>query len=282
MGWFSWKKKEKKPVEPVAEDLWTSCSACKGMLFKEEWIKAWKVCPICGFHEKLTARERIAQLLDEKSFREFDTRISVSDPLKFKDDKGSYAEKAEQTREKTGLKEAVVTGRGRMQGIRVVLAVMDFNFLGGSLGSGTGEKIFRAIEYALRHRMPLLIVSASGGARMHEGIISLMQMAKTSAALARLHEAGVPYISILTNPTTGGVSASYAMLGDLNISEPGAVVGFAGRRVIEQTIKQKLPDEFQTAEYVRDHGFLDMVVHRKDLRDTLIRLLRYLTNAKVE
>ncbi len=283
MGWFSWKKKEKKPVEPPsAEELWTSCSACKGMLFKEEWIKAWKVCPICGFHEKLTARERINQLVDQKSFHEFDARITVSDPLKFKDDKGSYAEKAEQTKDKTGLKEAVITGRGKITDIRVVLAVMDFNFLGGSLGSGTGEKIFRAIEYALRHRMPLLIVSASGGARMHEGIISLMQMAKTSAALARLHEAGIPYISLLTNPTTGGVSASYAMLGDLNIAEPGALVGFAGRRVIEQTIKQKLPDEFQTAEYVRDHGFLDMVVPRKELRDTLGRLFRYLQNAKVE
>jgi acetyl-CoA carboxylase carboxyl transferase subunit beta len=282
MGWFSWGKKEKKQEAPAKEDLWTQCTACKAMLFKEEWHKTWKVCPVCGFHDKLTARERINLIVDPKSFHEFDARITTSDPLKFMDDKGTYAEKAEQACEKTGLREAVVTGRGKIHGLRIVVAIMDFNFLGGSLGSGTGEKIFRATEFARKNRMPLIIASASGGARMHEGIISLMQMAKTSAALARLHEAGVPFISLLTNPTTGGVSASYAMLGDLNIAEPGALVGFAGRRVIEQTIKQKLPDEFQTAEYVRDHGFIDLVIPRKELRDTLHKLIQYSMNTKVD
>ncbi len=282
MGWFSWRKKEKKQDGAAKEDLWIQCAACKAMLFKEEWLKAWKVCSVCGFHDKLTARERITLLVDPNSFREFDTRLTTSDPLKFMDDKGTYAEKAEQAREKTGLREAVITGRGKVRGIRAAFAVMDFSFLGGSLGGGTGEKIFRATEFARKRRMPLIIASASGGARMHEGIVSLMQMAKTSAALARLHEAGIPYISLLTNPTTGGVSASYAMLGDINISEPGALVGFAGRRVIEQTIKQKLPDEFQTAEYVRDHGFIDLVVPRKNLRETLVKLLQYCMNTQVD
>ncbi len=282
MGWFSWGKKEKKQEAPAKEDLWIQCASCKAMLFKEEWLKSWKVCTVCGFHDKLSARERVDLLVDPKSFDELDRKISFSDPLKFTDDKGTYAEKAKQACEKTGLKEAVLTGRGKIGGHRTVLAVMDFSFLGGSLGSGTGEKIFRATEYARKHRLPLIIASASGGARMHEGIISLMQMAKTSAALARLHEAGVPYFSLLTNPTTGGVSASYAMLGDLNIAEPGALVGFAGRRVIEQTIKQKLPDEFQTAEYVRDHGFIDLVVPRKDLRETLRKLIEFSMNTKVD
>jgi acetyl-CoA carboxylase carboxyl transferase subunit beta len=281
MGWFSWGKKEKKQEAPSKDDLWTQCVSCKAMLFKEEWLKSWKVCTVCGFHDKLTAYERVELLVDPKSFHEFDKTLTFSDPLKFTDDKGSYADKARQSCEKTGLKEAVLTGRGRIATHKVALAVMDFNFLGGSLGSGTGEKIFKATEYARKHRMPLIIASASGGARMHEGIISLMQMAKTSAALARLHEAGLPYFSLLTNPTTGGVSASYAMLGDLNIAEPGALVGFAGRRVIEQTIKQKLPDEFQTAEYVRDHGFIDLVIPRKDLRETLRRLIEFSMNTKV-
>ncbi|MFO7535177.1 MAG: acetyl-CoA carboxylase, carboxyltransferase subunit beta [Kiritimatiellia bacterium] len=282
MGWFSWRKKEKTQDAPAKEDIWTQCGACKAMLYKEEWQKSWKVCTVCGFHDKLSARERIDLLVDPKSFHEFDTKVSFSDPLKFMDDKGTYAEKAKQACEKTGLKEAVLTGRAKIHGLRTVLAIMDFSFLGGSLGSGTGEKIFRAAEYARKNRMPLIIASASGGARMHEGIISLMQMAKTSAALARLHEAGLPFFSLLTNPTTGGVSASYAMLGDINIAEPGALVGFAGRRVIEQTIKQKLPDEFQTAEYVRDHGFIDLVIPRKDLRETLHKLIQYSMNTKVD
>jgi acetyl-CoA carboxylase carboxyl transferase subunit beta len=294
MGWFSWGKKEKKQEAPTKDDLWLQCASCKAMLFKEEWLKSWKVCTVCGFHDKLTAMERVDLLADPNSFYEFDRKLTFSDPLKFTDDKGSYADKARQACEKTDMKEAVLTGRAKIggreksgdqkkiEGHRVVLAIMDFNFLGGSLGSGTGEKIFRATEYARKNRMPLIIASASGGARMHEGIVSLMQMAKTSAALSRLHAAGVPYFSLLTNPTTGGVSASYAMLGDINIAEPGALVGFAGRRVIEQTIKQKLPDEFQTAEYVRDHGFIDLVVPRKDLRETLHRLIEYSMNTKVD
>jgi acetyl-CoA carboxylase carboxyl transferase subunit beta len=213
--------------------------------------------------------------LDAKSFSEIAANVGASDPLEFVDAKGPYQEKVEEARQKTGLKEAVLTGRGKIGGIRVVVAVMDFDFMGGSLGSGTGERILRATLDAVKHRTPLLIVSASGGARMHEGIISLMQMAKTCAGLARLDAAKIPYISIITHPTTGGVSASFAMVGDLNIAEPGALIGFAGRRVIEQTIKQKLPDDFQTAEYLLSHGFLDSIVPRSQMKDFLVSVLRY-------
>jgi acetyl-CoA carboxylase carboxyl transferase subunit beta len=213
--------------------------------------------------------------LDEGSFREFNQDISTTDPLSFVDAKESYFTKAERAKTSTGMSESVVTGSGKIKGITVAIAVMDFRFLGGSLGSGTGEKILLAADYALKHRRPYIIFSASGGARMHEGIVSLMQMAKTCAGIARLHQAGIPYISVLTHPTTGGVSASYAMVGDLNIAEPGALIGFAGRRVIEQTIKQKLPKDFQTAEYLLDHGFVDHIANRSEMRDFLHKVLQY-------
>jgi acetyl-CoA carboxylase carboxyl transferase subunit beta len=218
-------------------------------------------------------------ITDTGSFKELNAQVGPNDPLKFKDSTGAYADKAKATVEKTGIGEAVLTGTAAIEKIPVVLAVMDFKFLGGSLGSGTGERILLAAEEALKLRRALIIVSASGGARMHEGIVSLMQMAKTCAATARLKEAGLPYISILTDPTTGGVSASYAMVGDLNIAEPKALIGFAGRRVIEQTIKQKLPDDFQTAEYTQSHGFIDAIVPRKEMKAFLAKILRYASGA---
>ncbi len=274
MGWF---RKKEKPQEVVTEkkDLWMICPSCKAHVYKDEWDKNFSVCPQCNFHDKISWKERMDILLDPGTFREINEHVTTSDPLAFKDSKGSYAEKAQSTREKTGMKEAVITGRGKIHGIRVVISIMDFRFLGGSLASGTGEKILLASEYALRHKYPYIVVSASGGARMHEGIISLMQMAKTCAGIARLKKEGIPYISILTDPTTGGVSASFATMGDINIAEPKALIGFAGRRVIEETIKQKLPDDFQTAEYVLDHGFIDKIVNRKEMKNFLYKVLRY-------
>jgi len=274
MGWF--RRSKANPPPPIEkEDIWIVCPKCTAHVFKGEWEKNLKVCPQCNFHERLTCHERIKILLDEKSFQEFDSRISVIDHLDFADAKEKYAEKAETTKAKTGLKESVLTGRGKIKGLPVAVAVMDFRFLGGSLGSGTGEKIARAANYARKHRLPFIAVCASGGARMQEGTVSLMQMAKTCAAISRLHQAKVPYVSVLTDPTTGGVSASFAMVGDLHIAEPGALIGFAGRRVIEETIKQKLPDDFQTAEYLLEHGFVDRIVHRRDLKDFLYSVLSY-------
>jgi len=275
MGWFSHKKKQTTPPEVAKEDVWVVCPGCKAHVYREEWEKNLKSCDRCSFHERLTSGERVAMLLDPKSFSELNPGLTFSDPLKFVDAKGSYAEKAAETSAKTGLKEAVVTGIGRLFGRKIVLAVMDFRFMGGSLAGGTGEKIRLAAEAAIHYRYPFVIVAASGGARMHEGIISLMQMPKTCAAIARLREARLPYISIMTDPTTGGVSASFAMVGDVHIAEPKALIGFAGRRVIEETIKQKLPDDFQTAEYLLAHGFVDMIVPRPKLRDTLHQILAY-------
>jgi len=275
MGWFTKKPKETAVKPETKEELWIQCPSCKAHLYREEWEKNLKVCDRCNYHERLTWKERVDVLLDPKTFQELSAKISFNDPLKFSDSKGSYAAKAAETRERTGLNESIVTGYGKLNGIKIVLGIMDFRFLGGSLASGTGEKILQAALYALKHRQPLIIVSASGGARMHEGIISLMQMPKTCAAIARLKEAGVPYISIMTDPTTGGVSASYAMVGDIHIAEPKSLIGFAGRRVIEETIKQKLPDDFQTAEYLKDHGFVDLIIPRKEMKDTLGRILKY-------
>jgi acetyl-CoA carboxylase carboxyl transferase subunit beta len=226
-------------------------------------------------HGKITAFERIEMVLDAGTFKELNKKIRPGDPLRFVDGKGPYSDKVDKARKQTGLNEAVVTGTGKIDGKPVVVAVMDFRFLGGSLGSGTGEKILLASNYAYDHRLPYIIFSASGGARMHEGILSLMQMAKTCAGIARLNERRLPFISVLTDPTTGGVSASYAMVGDVNISEPGALIGFAGRRVIEQTIKQKLPDTFQTSEFLLEHGFLDMIVSRSEMKHTLSSLLSF-------
>lgn len=273
MSWFE--KPVEAPVRVPTESIWAVCPACKAYIAREVWGDGDKVCPKCNYHQRLSCRERVALLADKGSFRELNKEVSFNDPLKFKDASGSYSDKAKGTVVKTGEGESVLTGTAKIDGIAVVLAVMDFRFLGGSLGSGTGERILLAAERATELKRPLIIVSASGGARMHEGIISLMQMAKTCAAIARLKDAGLPYISILTDPTTGGVSASYAMVGDLNIAEPRALIGFAGRRVIEQTIKQKLPDDFQTAEYTKAHGFVDHIVPRKELKGFLAKVLGY-------
>lgn len=274
MGWFTKKQATAAKPEPK-EDIWIQCPSCKAHIYRDEWEKNLKVCDRCQYHDRMTWKERADVLFDAKTFKELNAKITVSDPLKFSDAKGSYAEKAAETRQKTGLNESVVTGEGKINGIKAVAAIMDFRFLGGSLASGTGEKILLAAMYALKHKRPYIIVSASGGARMHEGIISLMQMPKTCAALALLREAKLPFISIMTDPTTGGVSASYAMVGDIHIAEPRTLIGFAGRRVIEETIKQKLPDDFQTAEYLLDHGFVDLIVPRKDMKATLHKILMY-------
>jgi acetyl-CoA carboxylase carboxyl transferase subunit beta len=277
MAWFE--KAAEAPLRVPTEAVWTICPSCKAYVEKAEWKATDKVCPRCNYHDRMGCRERVALITDTGSFKELNAQVGPNDPLKFKDSTGAYADKAKATVEKTGIGEAVLTGTATIEKIPVVLAVMDFKFLGGSLGSGTGERILLAAEEALKLRRALIIVSASGGARMHEGIVSLMQMAKTCAATARLKEAGLPYISILTDPTTGGVSASYAMVGDLNIAEPKALIGFAGRRVIEQTIKQKLPDDFQTAEYTQSHGFIDAIVPRKEMKAFLAKILRYASGA---
>jgi acetyl-CoA carboxylase carboxyl transferase subunit beta len=274
MGWFS--KSEKRETRKLSsDDIWIRCQGCHAHVFKQDFYNNLHVCTKCGWHGKLTVAERIALTIDAGSWKEMDAAVTPSDPLSFVDGKGPYIDKVRQSRAKTGLNEAIVTGSGAINGMPVVMGIMDFRFLGGSLGSGTGEKILRAANYAGEHKLPYILFSASGGARMHEGILSLMQMAKTCAGIARLDEKKLPYISVLTDPTTGGVSASYAMVGDINIAEPGALVGFAGRRVIEVTIKQKLPENFQTAEFVLEHGFIDCVVQRKEMKETLYRILSY-------
>ncbi len=274
MPWFI--RSKTAPASKLSkEEIWVKCRGCNAHVFKEEYLRNLNVCPQCNFHERIGWKQRLNLLIDEGTFQELSADVMPADPLSFVDGKGSYAEKTRETIAKTGLREAIVTGHGRLQGIHVSLGIMDFKFLGGSLGSATGEKILQAANFSYENRIPLIILSASGGARMHEGILSLMQMAKTCAGIARLRERRIPYISVLTDPTTGGVSASYAMMGDLNIAEPGALIGFAGRRVIEQTIRQKLPDDFQTAEYLVAHGFVDRIVNRKDMKVELGRILTY-------
>jgi len=273
MSWFE--NPVKEPLRVPTAAIWTVCPKCNTYIAKEEWIASCKVCPSCNHHARLNCRERVKLLTDKGSFKEINADVGINDPLKFKDASGTYANKAKAAQEKAGIDEAVLTGTCKIEGSGVVLCVMDFAFMGGSLGSGTGERILLAAEKALSLKRPLIIVSASGGARMHEGIVSLMQMAKTCAAIAKVKEAGLPYFSILTDPTTGGVSASYAMVGDLNIAEPKALIGFAGRRVIEQTIKQKLPDDFQTAEYTMAHGFIDHIIPRKEMKTFLAKILQY-------
>lgn len=260
---------EQRPKREIPEGLMSKCNKCGTIQYSKELEKNLKVCPSCGYHMRLGAMERIAMTLDPEGFIEFDSEMESVDPLKFP----GYASKLEQQRSKTGQVEAVITGQGSIGGHPVIVAVMNFEFFTGSMGSVVGEKITRAVEEATDKKLPMLIFSTSGGARMQESILSLMQMAKTSAALARFGEAGGLFISIITDPTTGGVSASFASLGDIIIAEPGAVFGFAGRIVIEQTIRQKLPEDFQTAEFNLQHGQLDLVVHRKEMRSTLTKLL---------
>ncbi|GAB6988477.1 acetyl-CoA carboxylase, carboxyltransferase subunit beta [Paenibacillus pini] len=258
-----------RPKREIPEGLMNKCAKCGIIQYSKELEKNLKVCPACGYHMRLNAMERIQMTLDEEGFEEFDSGMVSVDPLQFP----GYGTKLEQQTMKSGLREAIITGQGTLMGIPVVVGVMSFDFFTGSMGSVVGEKITRAVEIATEKQLPLILFSTSGGARMQESILSLMQMAKTSAALARFNDAGGLYISVITDPTTGGVSASFASLGDINIAEPGAVFGFAGRIVIEQTIRQKLPDDFQTAEFNLAHGQLDLVTHRKELRSMLSRLL---------
>ena len=273
MSWFE-AKKEKAAIPP-AKALWAICPKCKSHFEKAVWKQNNCICPKCNYHGRLAVRERIAQIADRDTFAEVFREVSYSDHLKFHDATGPYKEKIEATIAKSGETESVVVGTCEIGGHPAMLGVMDFGFMGGSLGTGTGERIARACEQAIVERRGLVLFCASGGARMHEGILSLMQMAKTSAAIARLKEAGLPYVSVLTDPTTGGVSASFAMLGDINVTEPKALIGFAGRRVIENTIHQKLPDDFQTAEYLEKHGFIDKVVERKELKGFIAKMLSY-------
>jgi acetyl-CoA carboxylase carboxyl transferase subunit beta len=273
MSWFQ--PKTEKPKIPPAKALWAICPKCKSHFTKEVWKKNDSICPKCNYHGRLSARERISRIADEGSFTEIFSEISYSDHLNFHDATGDYKSKVEATIAKLGEKESVVVGTCEIGGHKAVLGVMDFSFMGGSLGTGAGERIARACELAVKENRPLVIFSASGGARMHEGILSLMQMTKTSAAIGRLKDAGLAYISVLTDPTTGGVSASYAMLGDINITEPKALIGFAGRRVIENTIHQKLPDDFQSAEYLEKHGFIDKIVERKDMKRFIAKMLDF-------
>jgi acetyl-CoA carboxylase carboxyl transferase subunit beta len=278
MAWF---RREHEPLPPqegesrVPEGLWVKCGSCKEMLYRKEVVQNQSVCTKCSFHFRISARERLELLCDGGTWQEQDATLQSNDPLKFKDTK-PYKGRLEDSRRKTGHADALVSAVGTLDGLRTVLAVMEYGFIGGSMGVVVGEKVTRAVERAAKERLPLIVVSCSGGARMMEGTLSLMQMAKISAALSRLHEARLPFISLLTDPTTGGVTASFAMLGDVNVAEPGALIGFAGPRVIEQTIRQKLPEGFQRSEFLLDHGMLDMVVDRRELKKTLVRCLHLL------
>jgi acetyl-CoA carboxylase carboxyl transferase subunit beta len=279
MAWFKREKSTAKKGDGkkvrVPEGLMTKCQNCRETLYSKDLENNNNVCPKCNHHFRISAVKRIELLLDEGSFVEFDGDMVSVDFLEFKDAK-SYQERIDAAVAKGGAKDAVICGEGRIDGKPVQLSVFDFTFMGGSMGSVVGEKITRSIERGLEKKMPVIVVSASGGARMQESIMSLMQMAKTSAALAKLRDAGIPYISVLTDPTTGGVTASFAMLGDINMAEPKALIGFAGPRVIEQTIRQKLPEGFQRAEYLLEHGMVDVIVERKDMKRKLSQIISML------
>jgi acetyl-CoA carboxylase carboxyl transferase subunit beta len=277
-------KKIKSDTQPrhIPKGMWDKCPSCSQVLYKEELEGNLFVCPKCQYHFRLSSKQRLDLLLDPGTFKEINAGLKSGNPLGFVTPTTgeTYDAKIKATIEKTGLNDAVVTGTGKVEGIPVVIAVMDFKFFGGSMGSVVGEKITRAAERALRLKIPFVMVSTSGGARMQEGVYSLMQMAKTSAALELLNQARIPFISILTDPTTGGVTASFAMLGDVNITEPGALIGFAGARVIEQTIRQKLPKGFQRSEFLEEHGFIDAIFHRKELKSNLAKILSYMTGIR--
>ena len=267
-------------MRSLPDNLAVKCPKCRELLLGKDWERNLKVCPRCGHHAQLTADERIKLLTDDNTFREIDADLVSSDPLKFISRDQTYRSKLENLAESTKLKESAVVGRATIEELPLMVVVMDFRFLGGSMGAVVGEKITHAIELAAEERIPLLIVTASGGARMQEGVIALMQMAKTSAALSRLADAGVPYIALLTDPTTGGVTASFAMLGDVTIAEPGALVAFTGPRVIEQSMHVKLPKDVGYSEFLLAHGMIDGIVHRRALKATLARLLRLYANAE--
>lgn len=278
MAWFK-KGTDPEPKESrrvrVPEGLWVKCNSCREIIYRKELEKNAKVCPKCDYHFPISVREKISLLLDDGSFVEWDAQIAPLDPLNFRDSV-RYKERVKKAQEETGQRDVLTIGAGTIEGRPVVLGIFNFSFMGGSMGSVVGEKIARAVDRVLETRHPLVLITASGGARMQEGILSLMQMAKTSAAIAQLHEAGVPFISILTDPTFGGVTASFAMLGDVILAEPKALVGFAGPRVIEQTIKQQLPEGFQRAEFLLEHGMIDAIVERKHLKETLSTLLSHM------
>src|SRR6185295_7513550 len=278
MAWF--KKDKGAAGEPAkrprsVEGMWLKCNHCREIVYRKEVERNNKVCPKCDYHFPISVTERIGLLVDVGSFKEWDADLEPQDPLNFHDTR-SYRERLRSQQQRMVLKDAVITGEGAINGRRIALGVFDFSFMGGSMGSVAGQKICNAIDRAVASRLPFVLVTASGGARMQEGILSLMQMAKTSSALARLGKAKVPYISILADPTFGGVTASVAMLGDIIIAEPKALIGFAGPRVIEQTIKQQLPEEFQRSEFLLEHGMIDMIVPRKHLKDNLSMLLSHL------
>ncbi len=277
MAWFKKERPEKlssngsaKKVK-VPEGLWVKCDNCKEIIYKKEVEKNLKVCPKCDYHFRISASERLQHLVDEGTFLEVEDGLSPRDFLNFKD----YKDKLKSSRKKTGLKDAIISGDAKIGGRPVALVVMDFSFMGGSMGSVVGERIVRAVERAIEKQVPFIAVTSSGGARMQEGIVSLMQMAKTAAAVARLGDKGLPYIAVLTDPTFGGVTASFAMLGDIIIAEPKSLIGFAGPRVIEQTIKQQLPQGFQRAEFLQEHGMIDMIVSRKDMRAAIGKILDF-------
>jgi acetyl-CoA carboxylase carboxyl transferase subunit beta len=278
MAWF---KKERKPRTServrleIPADAWEKCDECGHVDIRERFVRALNVCPNCGHHRRISAQEYIDLLVDEGSWHELFASLKSADPLKFE----NYADRVQAAVKKAGPLDAIRSGYARLHGTAISLGVMDFAFMGGSMGSVVGEKIARLTRHAIDKRTPLIIISASGGARMQEGVLSLMQMAKTSVVIAELQGSSVPFVSILTNPTTGGVSASYAMQGDVILAEPGAVIGFAGPRVIKQTIGQDLPEGFQTAEFLLEHGMIDAVVPRGELRDTTAQLLRHMTGA---
>ena len=276
MDWFKRKKETLQAVDrkEMPDGLWVKCAECGEIIYKKELDKKLYVCPKCDHHFRIGSNDYLKILIDKSTFKEFNKHISSGDPLKFKDSK-KYSDRYKLATQKTGLTEAVITGQGKIEGISVIIAIMDFSFLGGSMGSVVGEKVSRAADISLKENIPFIIISASGGARMHEGVLSLMQMAKTSAKLALLAEAKIPYISILTHPTTGGTTASYAMLGDVHIAEPRALIGFAGPRVIKQTIGQDLPDGFQRSEFLLEHGFVDVIIHRHELKNRLASMLRF-------
>jgi acetyl-CoA carboxylase carboxyl transferase subunit beta len=281
MAWF---KRESVELETSGEKkvrtegLWVKCEGCRQIIWKKDLEENLNVCPKCGKHFRIDARTRLSQLLDDNEYEVFAADLVSVDPLKFVDLK-AYASRLKQAREDTGLNDAVISARGKLNGRPTIVCAMEYAFIGGSMGAVVGESITQAVEQATDTKTPLVIVSASGGARMMEGVVSLMQLAKISAALARMDDARVPYISVLTDPTTGGVTASFAMLGDLNIAEPGALIGFAGPRVIEQTIRQKLPQGFQRSEFLLEHGMLDAVVPRKELKSYITRAFDFMSPA---
>ncbi len=285
MAWFSKKNKRIEAVPPEervvkTENVFVKCDGCEAHLFKGELENNHQVCKHCSYHFRIGARERLSLLFDDSKFEELDAEVTSIDPLGFVDSK-PYSDRIHQAKEVTGLPEAIINGRGTVGDHPVVAGAMDMTFIGGSMGSAVGEKVTRLIERAMREHSAVVIFSASGGARMQEGTLSLMQMAKISAALAALDEARLPFISVLTDPTTGGVTASFAMLGDVIIAEPKALIGFAGPRVIEQTIRQKLPKDFQRSEFLLDHGMVDAIVDRRELRTQIIKLLNFMMNPEI-